>query len=142
MAFSATDYATISVTGHQHATTTHDSATGAKWNWGGIFAAGLSGLRIPTLTSPTHVITPGASNAITDLTVTIALTHVDHITGGGVHFVGSNTGCRVDISASGIGNFSGMTIGSAWATDSSTDSDSNTDHDTWAYSGHLYLTRN
>jgi len=146
LAFSAAEFATITITGHQHGTTTHAAVAAnvpPNWDWSGIFAAAQTGFGIPALTTTTHEITAGTLSAVTDLTVNIVMTHVDHIDGTGTHFHGSNTGCRVDVSASGIGNFSDLaTVGSSWVKDSSTESDSNSSHDTWAYTGHLYLTRN
>jgi len=142
LSFSAAEYVGISITGHQHGTTLHADSVGAKWDWSGLFTAiSVDGFGIPAMKATTHAITHGSVSATTELGITIGMTHIDAINGAGVHFVGSNNGCRVDMTASGLGNRTDVTVGTAWNGDSSTESDSNAEHDTWAYTGHLYLPR-
>jgi len=142
LSFSAAEYVGISITGHQHGTTLHNDSQGAKWDWSGLFTLiSVDGFGIPLMKATTHAITHGSVSATTELGITIGMTHIDAINGAGVHYVGSNNGCRVDMTASGLGNYTDVTVGESWLVDSSSESDSNAEHDTWAVSGHLYLAR-
>ena len=138
--FSNTSQPTMSVSGHQHAVNLHTTGAENVYDWSAVLTD-TGGVGIQTLGVNYTLTAGGTVTAITDLSLTFTTTHTDVLGATGNHWAGTDTNGILTLSASGIGLYSDITVGSNWTEDDNDTSDSNTGFDTWSLTAHKYILR-
>jgi len=141
--FSAGQKPGLSVSGHNHADNAHADVwpSGHSLDASGVIAASQGGDGIPALTASTHVITEANDSIVTDMSITLAIEHVDVNGASNEHWAGTSRNCRVDLRISGVGVASDISLGTSWVQDDVADNDSNETADTFEITAHLYIAR-
>lgn len=136
--FNNKEYPSISVEGHNHAVNPHTNASVnlRLFDIGTPLAIGaIGGVGVPAITG----ITVAATNAINSATISASHEHMDVEGPSGDHFDGQNRTCRVDLTISGIGPASGITVGGLWIIDDLGDEDGNSDPDSFNITCHQFV---
>ena len=132
--FTAGQYATVEVTGHQHTENAHVSGIADGYTDASAAIPASAGFGVPTLTGQTI----GAGATPISMTITLSCDHVDTEDEGGDHFVGKNIAFKAEVTATYTG--SPTTVeGTGWTTDSEGDNDSNSEYDGYTYTAHRYF---
>ena len=133
--FKAGEYATVSVTGHQHAANTH--AAGTPVGYADVSAAvpASAGFGVPTFAGMTDgTLATGAS-----ATLTFSMQHVDVLSATGGHFVGKNLTPTAELTYQWEGTPTTPQPATGWTTDSYGGDDSNAEFDKYEMTAHRYF---
>ena len=130
---------TLSVAGHNHTANAHASVWAPLFNWATVLPT-AGGVGIPAL-GTNYTLTLANDTKATALTVTASVGHVDVQDSSGDHLAGTTFNFRLDLSASGVGLYSDLTLGSNWTEDDHDLGDANQGADTWAVTAHQYIAR-
>ena len=136
--FSAGQYATGSMRGHNHAANAH--AAGLTNGYADVSAAipASAGFGVPTLTG----VTLGSNATPISLSISFAFeSHPDAVDANGAHFVGKHLTCKATASAVYLGTPSTIELVTGWTTDkvSTLPNTSNADFDQSVWEGHRYF---
>ena len=132
--FNAGEYATVSITGHQHTENAHNTGTTegmADVSAGGIPAG--AGFGVPTFAGQVD----GADASPVSATVTYGFNHVDREGEDGNHFVGKNITCRAELTVEWVGTPT-TPEATGWETMSKGSNDANEDFDGYTYTAEKY----
>jgi hypothetical protein len=132
--FAAGEYATLNITGHQHAENPHISAIDEGYADASAAVPSGAGFGVPTWTGQTD----GADASPVSATLTFSFTHTDRVGADGDHFVGKNTLCRVELTVEWVGVPTTATA-TGWETMSEGGNDSNQDFDGYTYTAERYF---
>ena len=134
LGFSAGEYATVSITGHQHAENAHNvGATEGIADVSAAVPAG-AGFGVPTLAGQVD----GADASPVSMTMTFSFNHVDREGEDGNHFVGKNITCRAEVSVEWVG-VPTTPEATGWETLSQGPNDANEDFDGYSYTAEKYF---
>ena len=137
--FNNKEYPSVSIEGHNHAQNPHTSGSAniRKFDLEAALTLGLTvgGVGVPAISG----ITVGAANAINAATISASFEHMDVEDETGDHFDGQNRTCRVDLTISGIGPASGITVAGNWIIDDLGDEDGNSDPDSFNITCHQFV---
>jgi len=133
--FSAGEYATVDITGHNHAENAHTSQDSADMTSGsGDLIPSSAGFGVPTWAG----MTLGANSTPVTATLTCTIEHLDRIDEAGNHFVGRNLTPKAELTLEFIGTPSVAAL-TGWTIDSEGPSDSIDDPDSYAITAHRYF---
>jgi hypothetical protein len=135
--YTAGQYATVSIKGHQHDEQAH--ASGYTQGTANVAAAvpANSGFGVPTFTG----VTLGSGASPIEATLTFSFEHKDVVGADGNHFAGKNITPKATLSITYEGTPSTGQPVTGWTTDtySAAPKDSNDDFDKYEYTGHRYF---
>lgn len=133
--YSAGQYATVDVTGHQHNANTH--AAGASIGYADVSASvpASSGFGVPTMAG----VTLGDNASPISQSITLSMNHVDAMDADGAHFVGKNITPTADTTVTYQGVPTTAQPFTNWTTDSYGGDDANSDFDTYEVAAHRYF---
>ena len=124
--YTAGEYATVSITGHQHTENAHSA--GFAEGFADVSAAvpASSGFGVPVMAGQVT----GDDCEFISMSISFGLNHVDREGADGNHFVGKSVTIRAEATVEAIGTPT-TALPTGWNTVSSGPSDSNQDFDTW-----------
>jgi hypothetical protein len=133
--FSAGEYATVDVTGHNHAENAHTVQDSADMTSGtGDLIPSPAGFGVPTWAG----MTLGTNSTPVSAALTCTMEHLDRMDEGGDHFVGRNLTPKAELTLEFIGLPSVIAL-TGWTIDSEGPSDSIDDPDSYAITAHRYI---
>jgi len=134
--FTAGEYATVSVSGHQHAENAHTSALADGYADVSAVIPASAGFGVPTFAGQVA----GANASPVSASVTFSCNHVDRVDEGGDHFVGNSITFQCEISVEWIGEPT-TPESTGFTTQTKGGNDSNQDYDGYTYTAIRWFDR-